>query len=332
MLKKQLLLVGSSHLSRISEQLDTSKWEIVDLCSGGFRITNHSVAEITLKVNTLKRDEAFIDCTVIIQLYDNSVYQVGRLGGTRHLPVLDSCGRYHVDGPLLIADKSGIRDLTSQLTPLIKALSGTRKIFLTPPMRYWLKLYCQDDAHHVNFKASGYLPALGSNTFRLRDYIRDALFTKRTSNCRVLCLNRMLGIGPHLSDEDAQQIGGMWGPDPVHPSEEAYRVIAASIEEDANCSEAWYMNPPKVMVGNISRKPRMDLAKTRQEWVDGCSATLLRRDTVSGGDGAMPSRLAVVNAAAVNQLPLLSSEEVRQRRERPKKRKVTPYYKLKFVD
>jgi hypothetical protein len=81
--KKQLLLVGSSHLCHIAEQLDTSKWEIFNLCSGRFRITNHSVAEITAKVDSLKRDNTLSDCIMIVQLYDNSVYQVGGPGGTR---------------------------------------------------------------------------------------------------------------------------------------------------------------------------------------------------------------------------------------------------------
>jgi hypothetical protein len=282
-IKKQLLLIGSSHLRRITEHLDTEKCELHDLSSGGFRISDYSVAELTAKVDTLKKSEALKECTAIVQLYDNSVYQVGGPGGTRHLSVPDSCGRYHVDGPLLVADKAGVRDLTSQLTPLIKALAGVRKIFLTPLARYWLKPCCSDEAHHVNFKASGYLPALGSNIFHLRDYIRDALFTKRTANYRLLCPNRMLGIGAHLSDEDAQKIGGLWGPDPVHPSHEAYKVLATSIEDDLSCSEARYTNPPKETLGNAQKKPRIDLAETRQEWVEGCSATLPRRDTISGG-------------------------------------------------
>jgi hypothetical protein len=164
--KKPLLLVGSSHPRCIAEQLDTSKWGIFDLCSGGFRITDHSVAEIMTKVDTLKRDEVISYCTAIIQLYDKSVYQVGRPGGTQHLPIVDNSGRYHADGPLLTADKPGIWDLTCQLTPQIKVLGGTRKIFLMPIARCCLKPCCQDEAH-----------------------------------------------------------GGMWGPDPVHPSEEGYRVI-----------------------------------------------------------------------------------------------------------
>jgi hypothetical protein len=281
--KKQLLLIGSSHLRRITEHLDTEKWDLHELCSGGFRISDYSVAELTAKVDTLKKSDLLKDCTAIIQLYDNSVYQVGGPGGTRHLPVSDTRGHYHIDGPLLVADKAGVQDLTSQLTPLIKTLAGIRKIFLTPLARYWLKPCCGDEGHHVNFHASGYLPALGSNIFRLRDYIRDALYTKRTANFRVLCPNRMLGIGAHLSDEDAQRIGGLWGPDPVHPSQDAYKILATSIEDDLLCSKERYTNPPKEAPGNVKKKPRIDLAETRQEWVAGCSATLPRKDTISGG-------------------------------------------------
>jgi hypothetical protein len=155
------------------------------------------------KVDTLKREGSLRDYVVVIQLYNNSVYQVGGPGSTRHLPVADNCSSYHIDGPLLLANKQGIRDLSSQLTPLVKALGCSRKIFLTPLARYWLKPCCQDEAHHVNFSASSFLPALGLNIFWLRDLIKNSPFTKRTSNFRVLCPNRILGIGPHLSDEDA---------------------------------------------------------------------------------------------------------------------------------
>jgi hypothetical protein len=159
------------------------------------------VDTLSTKVDTLKIEGSLRDYVVIIQLFDNSVYQVGGPGSTRHLPIADTRGRYHVDGPLLLADKQGsIRDLISQLILLIKALVCSRKLFLTPLARYWLKPCCQDETHHTNFSASQYLPALGSNIFRLRDFIRDFLYTKRTSNFRVICPNRMLGIGPQLSD------------------------------------------------------------------------------------------------------------------------------------
>jgi hypothetical protein len=56
--KKRLL---TSHLTRIAEQLDADKWEVINLCSGGFRINNYNEAEITAKDDTLKGDESLDD-------------------------------------------------------------------------------------------------------------------------------------------------------------------------------------------------------------------------------------------------------------------------------
>ncbi len=69
------------------------------------------------------------------------------------------------------------------------------------------------------------------------------------SNIQVLCQNRMLGIGPHLSDEAAIDIEGMWGKDPVDPSAEAYRVIAQTIEDNALSTDGTQTHP------GVSRAP-----------------------------------------------------------------------------
>ncbi len=126
------------------------------------------------------------NCSAIVQLYDNTVSKVGGPGGVRYLPEADQYGNYHVTGSLKIADKNG--KMTRLLTPLIKALDLTRKIFLTLLSRYWLKLCCEDPEHHTNYTASSYLPVLGVSVFRLRDYIRDAHSSRgrqATSRCCV---------------------------------------------------------------------------------------------------------------------------------------------------
>jgi hypothetical protein len=98
---------------------------------------------------------------------------------------------------------------------------------------------------------------MGANIFRIRDYIRDALFTSRTSNFWVLYLNRMLGISPHLGDEAVKDIGGMGGTDLVHLSEEAYRAIARAIEDDALCLDTRYTtHPPPPPRGWLGPNPR----------------------------------------------------------------------------
>jgi hypothetical protein len=39
----------------------------------------------------------------------------------------------------------------------------------------------------------------------LREHIRDALFTRRISNFRVICPNRMIGLRPMLEDDKAKE-------------------------------------------------------------------------------------------------------------------------------
>jgi hypothetical protein len=95
-----------------------------------------SVKQKTAEVVSLGKTIDLEKATVILQLYDNSVFLVGGAGGTKSLPTRDSAGRYHINGELVIVDKVGIKDLTSKLVPLIRALNGARKVFLAPLSRY----------------------------------------------------------------------------------------------------------------------------------------------------------------------------------------------------
>ncbi len=61
----------------------------------------------------MKAEDLLADSTVLMQLYDNIVYQVGSQGSVPHLPVIDSGRKYHVEGTLLVAEKMDIRELTA---------------------------------------------------------------------------------------------------------------------------------------------------------------------------------------------------------------------------
>jgi hypothetical protein len=171
--------------------------------------------------------------TVVLQLFDNSVYLVSTPGGEKHLPRRDRHGSYHIDGDLTVADKSAVKNLVMQLTPLFKVLEPSRKIVLTPLARYWVGPCCSDVSHHTNYKTSAYLPSLGDAVHALRDNIRDSLYTKHVQNFRVLCPNRMVGVGQRSqvpSDEEAARTAALWGADPVHPSAAAYRCTVSAIK------------------------------------------------------------------------------------------------------
>jgi hypothetical protein len=127
---------------------------------------------------------------VVIQLHDNSVYMVGGAGGTKHLPLKDIQGVHHADCELVVVDKAGIKDLSNKLTPLIRALLGGKKLFLSPLARYWLDPCCAAENHVKNYKTPNYLRHLVTAPSAMSDYIRDACL-----QLRVLCPNKMLGIG-----------------------------------------------------------------------------------------------------------------------------------------
>ncbi len=100
------------------------------------------------------------------------------------------------------------------LGPLIRALGISRKIFITPLARYWVSPCCNDPGHVTNYHTVGYLPRLGELVYALRNHVRDSYFTRKAPNIRVLCPNRMIGMGQRRieqSDDEAAKTAVLWG-------------------------------------------------------------------------------------------------------------------------
>ncbi len=152
-----LVLVGASHLRNLARFLDTPELQVFDLTTPGWKITDSNVKEKTAEIMSLSKEIDLENATVILQLYDNSVFMVGGAGGTKNLPIRDECGHYHINGELVVADKSGIKDLTNKLFPLIRSVCGAKKLFLSPISRYWLNPCCGDPTHLVNYRTEGFL-------------------------------------------------------------------------------------------------------------------------------------------------------------------------------
>jgi hypothetical protein len=281
--RTDLALLGASHLSKIRKHLSEKQWNIFDHTKPGWRINADTVKELVDEVTVTAASINWDTTTVILQLFDNSVYMVGGQSGEKTLPKRDHSGTYHIDGQLVVADKAAMKGLMGLLMPLIKLLGNSRKLFLTPLARYWVGPCCDKDTHHTNYRSQGYLPRLGDAIHGLRDNIRDGLFTRRVPNFRVLCPNRMVGVGhrrSELSDEEAALSAALWGMDPVHPTTAAYRQMAELIEKDLGNHDARYTNPAQKVT--TAKKPKMDLSLQRADWIAGCSAAANRRDNNSG--------------------------------------------------
>jgi hypothetical protein len=82
----------------------------------------------------------------------------------------------------------------------------------------------------------------------------------------------------------------MWGGDPVNPLPEAYDALASTIESDILTDGVRYINPPKSQNDIPAKKNKMDLSRSRQGWVNSCSAAVPRRDTVRSYGCSNPRR------------------------------------------
>jgi hypothetical protein len=90
----------------------------------------------------------------------------------------------------------------------------------------------------------------------------------------------MIGVGQRRqepSEEEVAKAAALWGPDPVHPTSAAYRVIADSIVADLSDIGACYTNPAKSL--QAPKKSRYDPSLDRAGWVSGCPAALPRLDS-----------------------------------------------------
>jgi hypothetical protein len=173
--RTDLVLIGASHLANISKHFDLEKWKVTDLTKPGLHINKDTVEAMTAAVTETAAAVNWNTATVVLQLFDNSVYLVSKPGGEKQLPRKDSNGTYHIDGNLTVADKSAVKNLVQQLTPLLRELGDCKKIFLTPLARYWVGPCCSDPTHHTNYRTPAYLPSLGDAVHALRDNIRESL-------------------------------------------------------------------------------------------------------------------------------------------------------------
>jgi hypothetical protein len=75
-----LVLIGASHLPHIKKHISQDKWNILDLTRPGWRINMDSVERMATTVTTMATGVDWDTTTVIIKVFDNSVYMVGSPG------------------------------------------------------------------------------------------------------------------------------------------------------------------------------------------------------------------------------------------------------------
>jgi hypothetical protein len=284
---ERVVIVGGSHGSRLTDELDDTCLEVTDLSVRGWRLTEANVEE---KVRELKEVVSTADekrTTIVYQLFDNVSYYTKKADGGRELPTKGRDGRYHVEGRLDISNRDEAKKMVSTAIPLLRAGGQCRKFILTPCGRYKYYPCCTALGHVSNLRERNYIRWMEEKLSELRGTVRDYVRMRNIKRAAVIEMGQLMtpsaGQSEYLQEEE------IWGEDPVHLTSKGYSLVAAGIEsliyekrnEEKEAEEKGGQGPAK--------KPRYDAAEHRPAWVKGSVAEAVRRE---GGHerGGGPSR------------------------------------------
>jgi hypothetical protein len=99
---ERVVMVGGSHSSRLTDELDETCLVVMDISVPGWRLTDTSVEEKAKELADIVSNTDESRTIIVYQLFDNMSYYVKNPDGTRLLPGKSSDGKYHVDGKLEI--------------------------------------------------------------------------------------------------------------------------------------------------------------------------------------------------------------------------------------
>jgi hypothetical protein len=133
---ERMVMVGGSHSSRLTDELDETCLEVMDISVRGWRLSEAAVEEKARELSEIVSSPDESRTTIVYQLFDNSSYYVKRPDGLRSLPGRGGDGKYHVDSKLEIATREETKRMVSTSIPLLRAAGKCRKVILTPSCRY----------------------------------------------------------------------------------------------------------------------------------------------------------------------------------------------------
>jgi lysophospholipase L1-like esterase len=219
-----VVFAGGSHSSRILDTIQDESVRILDSTVPGFRLTERATAEMAADIAEVCAELPDNNTIVVCQLFDNSIYYGAREEGDRLLPKKGLDRRYHVEGDLLIANKTAFRELFSLATQIIRSADGKLVILMIPLPRYLFEKCCSDPSHITNKDSAGYEQIMREALTAIGTWMKAMAEMKRLKN--VVLFNPMEPLGLIDDDFDEDRILQLWGADPVHPTEDAYSLIA----------------------------------------------------------------------------------------------------------
>ena len=237
------IVVGSRHAHRIAEALRAQGDTVNYLEDPTWRLTEENATILAKSLKTAVSNNP--TATVILQLYDSSIYYSSTGPGERSLPSRGQYGHYHVPGDLVMAEWPTFKQIFTSSLPLIRAGGKLKKILLSPLPRFIR--CCSGNGHLKNFRTREYVRAMGKTLAETDDWIRDLAFSKRILNFTVINTGTLVDLDSPTSKK--KELAQWWGSDPVHMTQAGYAKLARNltdrIDKTIEQEEAELDNQPK---------------------------------------------------------------------------------------
>ncbi len=120
-----------------------------------------------------------------------------------------------------------------KLQPVFKVVKSFRGIILSPLLRYLWHRCCGDPAHVTNSEQPEFASEMGRGLKEQTVNLRNMIFMRKLRGLSVMNTVEALGIVPDADGHvlEIERVLALWGGDPVHPSQVAYRLLAGKIVE-----------------------------------------------------------------------------------------------------
>jgi hypothetical protein len=214
--RPKILVIGGSHAGRTGDEFEERGYEVLRVCSPGWRPTKAAVQEILPKIENAKTTMSEDDIVLLHCLDNVSYFARTEEGGD--MPIRRCDGDFHVEGDLILASKDRQLTLFNTIEPILQLLAIFKLLLVTPMPRFLYEGCCPLESHASNRFEDGF-------EVRLRVGLRDYRIMRNLRNVKVLDPSPVLSH----TDEDGEEI---WGMDPVHPLLHGYRLLCDMYESE----------------------------------------------------------------------------------------------------
>jgi hypothetical protein len=212
------LVIGSSNASKLSTALGNMGYACSLVFEANWRIGRSSVDHLARRTAAAIAD--MDPAVVVLQLLDNSCYYGRSRDGSRTAAKKGDDGKYHLEGEVTVCTYDTQLEHLKAIKSILDAVGKKACLLVTPLPRYVVAGCCHSPEHCSNRRYQDYREHLMASLEILRKNFKDFLFYDGRRNIKVFDPSMDLR---GMADEEA------WGDDPIHPTDEAFNKMAASV-------------------------------------------------------------------------------------------------------